>query len=343
MINSNRVLYLVSFFGSLAIHFSLMEWPLDIYFNSHKPQDKPKIYNKVQIKFVDSYNEDKIPQRKSDMISNHNNIASQPEKPSKNLPKQGIPHTPKLNKSREIKTDSSIHQTEGKTRHVNAKKIQDKSPSSDSVEKTVPKKEKQEYIKEDVFNKKETEINKTPVVVAVKTIDSPKKKENISKKAKISQKQTVPQEDIASGGDSSQRADASPDSKIDELIHKASSDTESIAEIIDLIKFDIAKHELGDYYAKMKRKISRNWKTRIFMNYSSQMFSSEAIIIFRVEKDGNISELKCLIYNGNPFFKQDCESAVKESAKFDPIPDKYIHTTGKKNLWVYINFGYNTD
>lgn len=341
-----KLIYLFSFIGSLTIHFSAMEWPVNFYFNRPQSQIKPQPYQKVQIKFVDSYNEDKKPDKPSSMISNHNNIASQPEKPKENLPDKSLPHIKKQSNRKEIKTSESydLSRTQGKTGKIKSDKVQQESPQNKFLKKTVLKKAKQELIKKDDLLKKDTEVNKTPAAVNEKTIDSPQKTAFISKKdSETIRKQTLPEKNPVQGEDSDRQTIEQPDSKIDELIHNASSDAESVSQIIDLIKFDLTKHELGDYYAAMKRKISRNWKTRVILNYSTQMFSSEALIVFRIEKDGSISELKCLDYRGNPFFRQDCESAVKDSANLDPIPETYIKSSGKKNLWVYINFGYNTE
>ena len=83
--------------------------------------------------------------------------------------------------------------------------------------------------------------------------------------------------------------------------------------------------------------------TRIVLNYSSEMFSSKSLIVFQVTEDGNIGFIKIIDSYGNPFFSKDCEAAIIESAKFEPLPDQYVKNSGKKDLWLFMSFGYNTD
>lgn len=304
----------------------------------------PLVRDQVTMQFVDTYKEDEPPPpQPTPLIGAENNRASQPEPPDKPVLSKGQPHKKDISDSKQVKTRSEPKAV-GKVPHVSTVAPTPQTEQFDSTQQTTVQKETKNLIKDDILEKKEVQVKRNELTVAKKTVEQPEEIiEKIAKETPLTEKHTPSPPQQMPGGASNNVEKTPLDGKIDELIHQSKSDTESVAELIDEIRFNIMKHNLGEYYARMKRKISRNWQTRIMLNYGSEMFASRAFIVFKIDEGGEIEFIKILDYQGNPFFSKDCEAAIIESAKFEPLPEEYVQTSGKKDLWLFMTFGYNTE
>ncbi len=338
--NNNIPHYLIAFLVALSLHILTVEG-VD-YISQYKPAPIPvpvRKYKPLKMRFVDTYNKkNESPDKPTDMISDKSNRASQVSRPDKNLPDKQNPYLEKVSDSPRIKTALPPASTQI-TQPVVSQYCAEQSPRMDTPEQNVSEQESQEPVEKKVL---QADKNQSVTRCATIEIPEPNKTSQTAQQKKLADKPkpSVPDQVMPSGTNTNH--DISPlDGKIDELIHSASVDSQSVSKLIDQLKFNIRKNKLGEYYADMKRKISRNWKTRI-LTYSSDMFSSSAVIIFKITEDGNLGFIKCLEYKGNPFFSQDCIASIHDSLQFQPLPEEYIKKTGKKYLWVYITFGYNT-
>lgn len=344
---TKSISYLTAFIASLSFHTMFFGgWE---YFSQYLPgrtlvpvavQKQP-----LKMRFVDAY-QTKVqqpPKHVTRNFSDKNNVASQKEKPAEKLPIGG-PYMKKVSNSAQIKTVLKPNaptpvppvQVQPSASEQFLVLDQQKPVTSEAESKQAPLTEnKPNPVKDE----------EKPVKKDLKTISiaKPQKSEPTSEQARFAKKPappTAPQ--LPAGARLAQKKPDILEGKIDELLHNAQVDTQSVAELMGEIQHNIRKNELGDYYASMKRKISRNWKTKM-LHYGSDMFSSSTVIVFKINHEGKLVYIKSLGYSGNKFFGQDCEAAVRSSAKFDPLPAAYTRKTGKKDLWVYVSFGYNTD
>ena len=335
--------YFFCFAFSFLIHFAILKG-LGHYFNPTLPKILPPLPKpKLNMRFVDTYHdEDEKPEKESDLISDKNNIASQQEKPDQPIEDKSAPHKEKVTKHKQIQT-APPPQSSGQVPQVMQPVPPDQSPQISDVPRTKIKKEEQNFIKEDVLKNNEKEVYKTKTVIekTTKTPEENEKKE-VDPDTDITPQQSVsPQPPAASAGGNS-AADLSLDGKIDDLINNEQTDLKAVAEVMKQLRFNVIKNDLGEYDAKLKKIISQNWRTRITIGYSTEMFSSEAVVVFKILENGEIGVIETVYNDGNPFFAKDCELAIKAPGKYDPIPEFYIKKSGKNYLWVIINFGYNT-
>ena len=337
--------YSFAFGVSLLIHFSTMEGifryapPLSPPAPLFPPQQH------VNMQFMDAYKEkeQQNPPDPTPLIGTDNNRASQPELPEQPIEAKGQPYLKKTSDSKQIKTQSEKAAVE-QAPQVTTTPAQPQTEKLDSTEYTKVQKEIKNIVREDIFEKKEVIVKKNEPEVTQKTTEEPEEhKEMIAKETPLTVTQAPSPEPIFPASAAKSSVQSPLDAKIDELLHRAQVDEKSVAELIGALKFNITKHNLGEYYAQLKRTISRNWQTRIMRNYSSEMFSSKSLIVFKINADGSIGFLKVLDSYGNPFFSKDCEAAILESEKFEPLPKTYIQSSGKKELWLFMSFGYNTD
>jgi len=303
----------------------------------------PNPMPKLTMRFVDTYqDEDKKPDEPTDLISDKNNIASQEEKSDKPIADKSSPYKEKITGHKQIKTTAPL-QKSGQVPQVMQPTPPNQSPQISNVYRTKLKKSEENFIKDDVFEQRDKTVYK-PETLIEKTTKTPEEneKKEVDPKADITPQQSVsPQPPVATAGGNSQ-ADMGLDGKIDELINNEQTDLNALSEVIKELRFNVIKNDLGEYDAKIKKIISRNWRTRITVGYSTEMFASEAVVIFKILENGEIGFIDTVYNDGNKFFAHDCELAVKAAEKYDPIPKFYIQKSGKNYLWLIINFGYNT-
>ncbi len=336
--------YSLAFCASLLIHFSTLEG----IFRYAPPLSPPKPVvlprNQMNMQFMDAYKEKTPPvfPEKTPLIGTDDNLASQPELPDKKVDAKGAPYMKKVSDSKQIKTQSA-HADADRMPQVTAVTPPPQADRLDSTDRPEDREKKKNIVKDDILDKKEQMVKKIESQPEQKTFDqSEDRPEKISLKTTVSTTSVPTPPQVVHGGATQNVVQSPLDGKIDELIHQSQTNAESMAELIDALKFNIAKHNLGEYYARMKRKISRNWQTRVMLNYSSELFTSKSFIVFSITEDGDIGYIKIMDSFGNPFFAKDCEAAILESAKFDPLPQEYMENSGKKDLWLFVTFGYNT-
>lgn len=326
--NRQISLYLFAFTVSLTMHFSLLSGTTK--FLSYPKQTPIPInkHNPIKMRFVDSIqNNQPDPVKPTDLISDKSNTASKQKNQS-------------IEKFKQIKTVQEQIVPGQNIPSYQPEKQTPLSSRSDSTERPKNKKQtKTKQIKE-VFEKKQVVIQKKFVDPAKQTAkteektDSPK-----TDKPKIADK-TASKPDSFFQGQQSSKHQPAETGKIDELIQKAQTDENVLEKLLDELTFNVKKHHLGEYWARVKRKISRNWQTRM-LPYSSELFESKAVIIFKISADGSLAYIKSIGSHGNPFFIKDCESSIRDAAKFEPLPKEYMRKSNKKELWVYMTFWYN--
>ncbi len=330
--NRQISIYLFAFTVSLATHFSLLSGTTQFLSYPKKIPIPINKHNPIKMRFVDSIqNNQTDPVKPTDLISDKSNTASQPK-------------APPIEEFKQIKTVQN-HTVPGQ--NIPSYQPERQTPlssNSDSTERPKNKKQtKNKQIKE-IFEKKEIVIQKKFVAPAKQTAkqtakteektDSPK-----TDKPKIADK-TASKPDSCFQGEQPSKYQPAETGKIDELIQKAQTDEKVLEKLLDELTFNVKKHHLGEYWARVKRKISRNWQTRM-LPYSSELFESKATIIFKISADGSLTYIESIGSYGNPFFIKDCESSITDSAKFEPLPKDYMRASGKKELWVYMTFWYN--
>ncbi|MEW6536506.1 MAG: TonB C-terminal domain-containing protein [Candidatus Auribacterota bacterium] len=339
----NRLPYLIAFIVSMSVHFAVFSgWQTFPLYRPHHPvqvQERPKI----RMRFVESQKQEEIePDQPTENISDASNKAAQPEPSEKLAERSDAPAIDKISDTQQTASappsGAQSPMPPGMTQAQTAQAPALAEPNDNASNEDIPEPEaKEEEQKAPDMPKPEPTLAKAEI-----EIPEPKKEDIATRQEKIMPTPKPEVMDIPSGGPQAASPADPLDAKIDELIHNAESDIDSVAELINQLQFNIRKHSLGPYYAEMKRKIGRNWRFRM-RHYSTEMFSSVAIVVFKVDEHGGLKAVECVYQNGNPFFSQDCIAAIQASAQFEPLPEDYINQSGKKELWVYATFGYNVE
>jgi len=328
--NRQISLYVFAFTASLTMHFALLSGTTNFLFPPKQTLIPMKRHNPIKMRFVDSVQKNQPdPIKPTDLISDSANTASKQENQD-------------IEKFKQIKT---VQEQTVPGQNIPSYKPEKHTPlssSSNSTEKPKNKKQtKNKQIKE-VFEKKQVIIQKKIADPAKQTKKTEEKEDSPkTDKPKIT-KETASKPDSFWEGQQPSKHKPAETGKIDELVHKAQTDETVLEKLLDELTFNLKKHRLGEYWARIKRKISRNWQTRM-LPYSSELFESKAIIIFKISADGSLAYIESIGSYGNPFFIKDCELSIRDSEKFEPLPKEYMQESGKKELWVYMTFWYNFD
>lgn len=343
MVN-NKATYILAFAVSILLHMSVFEgWKAFSIFKPPEPRQLPAIHPELKMRFVDSYkDEPQEPDVPTRNISDASNKAAQPEPPPEPAERTDAPYLPEQGETPLTRTRTApgqpIPMPPGQSvaqQKQSPKLAEPTQTSSDDMPDEKPVEQKKvESVKIPPPPEPEQPVEKVVEIAKPQEEDESAQPDTLAMKPMPD----VPQ--IPSGGVSTPTPADPIKGKIDELLHQEEVDLEAVAELIKELQFNISKNRLGTYYAELKRKVARNWRTRM-LAYGSEMFASRAVVVFKISESGDIEALECVYDDGNPFFRDDCIAAIRESAQFEPLPAEYIQNTGKKELWIYATFGYN--
>lgn len=87
----------------------------------------------------------------------------------------------------------------------------------------------------------------------------------------------------------------------------------------------------GDYMRNMQKKIKLNW------NPPSETHSNKVVLIFKINKDGQVPDYKVLNSSGDNAVDSAAIDALLKSAPFEPLPTSYKG----KDVQVQFAFDYN--
>lgn len=85
------------------------------------------------------------------------------------------------------------------------------------------------------------------------------------------------------------------------------------------------------YLKSLQEKIKSNW------NPPNDAISKKNLFLFKILKDGSLSNLKLLQTSGHQNYDQQALIAINKSAPFDPLPNEF----SKKSIDVQFTFDYN--
>lgn len=96
------------------------------------------------------------------------------------------------------------------------------------------------------------------------------------------------------------------------------------------ISFDAAKFPYAYYTNTIVKKIGRYWQ------WSTEFGQLKTVLYFKIQRDGNISEVEVKTSSGDDSFDRQAERAVRLSSPFPPLPDGYQGG----DLGVYFEFSF---
>jgi hypothetical protein len=106
--------------------------------------------------------------------------------------------------------------------------------------------------------------------------------------------------------------------------------------------FMAAQTEAGKYFKEVRNRIELEWYRYMTFNYrTNNILGSEAVIHFKVSKDGKIVDMEKKYISGDFLFKDYCETSILNSGPFPKIPEKMDVLLKKGNLDISIYFGYD--
>jgi protein TonB len=116
------------------------------------------------------------------------------------------------------------------------------------------------------------------------------------------------------------------------------------AEITGELSYAASRYFFGEYLLKMKQAVEQQWISRLVSNYSG-IVNSQAVLTFKIQPDGQVTDLTVRSSEGDPYFPVVCASSVQAAQPFDKIP--YEQAPGlpaehmNKPLKIQFTFNYN--
>jgi outer membrane biosynthesis protein TonB len=143
----------------------------------------------------------------------------------------------------------------------------------------------------------------------------------------------------------SQETSVSAPPKAPSMVTTASAkNVEADAQITGELSFGATRHFFGEYLLKMKQAVERQWVSRLVSQYTG-VVSSRAVIDFKIQPDGHITDMAVNSNEGDPYFPLVCVSSIDDAQPFEKIPygeipglpDEYMN----KPLSIRFTFQYN--
>jgi len=124
----------------------------------------------------------------------------------------------------------------------------------------------------------------------------------------------------------------------------SSKNADADAQITGELSFAASRHFFGEYLLKMKQQIERQWISRLVSRYTG-VKSSQAVIDFKIQPDGSISDVVINSSEGDPYFPVLCVTSIHDAQPFDKIPyadiDGLPQDFSNKPLNIRFTFRYN--
>jgi outer membrane biosynthesis protein TonB len=268
------------------------------------------------------------PQKNTGLMSDKNTRAQDTFKSEKRLPDS--PHMEgNSNKAKDTRQQMIVRQT--KTPPTEQRMSQ-KSVKEARLDKNRPRQETREKPEKEMTGKAATPEKAQPETrERIEIAHEPEKKELIQ----LAKKAASPDEP----------AIAVPPPMAPRVITAASTrDTEADARITGELSFGATRHFFGEYLLKMKQAVERQWVSRLVSRYTG-IVSSRAVIDFKIQPDGHVTDIVVNSNEGDPYFPLVCVSSISDAQPFDKIP--YDEAPGlpeqytNKPLSIRFTFQYN--
>lgn len=116
------------------------------------------------------------------------------------------------------------------------------------------------------------------------------------------------------------------------------------AEITGEISFGATRHFFGEYLLKMKQAVETEWISNLVSQYSG-VARSLAVVDFKIQPDGRVTDITVSSSEGDPYFPLICESSIRAAQPLDEIPYSEIPGLPEefvdKPLNIRFTFRYN--
>ncbi len=116
------------------------------------------------------------------------------------------------------------------------------------------------------------------------------------------------------------------------------------AEIMGELSFGATRHFFGEYLVKMKQAVERQWVSLLVTKYTG-IVSSEAVIDFKIQPDGRVTDMMVRSVEGDNYFSVVCVSSIRDAQPFERIPYEEIPGLPEnymdKPLNIRFTFRYN--
>ena len=97
---------------------------------------------------------------------------------------------------------------------------------------------------------------------------------------------------------------------------------------------------MGKYMRSLKEKIWLQWFPYISYQYPKDFKSADALLEFKISKEGDVLDVKILDNKGSPLFAVFCAEAVRRVVNFGALPEEYLGVSGKNELEVKFAFHF---
>jgi outer membrane biosynthesis protein TonB len=116
------------------------------------------------------------------------------------------------------------------------------------------------------------------------------------------------------------------------------------AEITGELSYAASRHFFGEYLLKMKEAVERQWISQLVTKYTG-IVGSRAVIDFKIQPDGRVSDMAVNSSDGDPYFPLVCVTSINEAQPFGNIPYQQAYGLPdhlmNKPLNIRFTFQYN--
>ncbi len=105
------------------------------------------------------------------------------------------------------------------------------------------------------------------------------------------------------------------------------------------VGFEAMKHELAAYMLEVQRRVERNWRLVLGLEYTGTL-PTKAELECAIAPDGSLVHVKILKAGGSPTFASLCQKSLERAAPFAPFPFEVPAIYRNKNLQIHWTFHF---
>ena len=112
------------------------------------------------------------------------------------------------------------------------------------------------------------------------------------------------------------------------------------AQVYGMTSFDATGSGMGKYMKNLKERIWLSWFPYLAFHYPKDFRTADAVIAFKLDRDGQVRNVQVLHSEGTPVFAAFCMEAVQRASPFGPPPAEVLDLIGRDELDVQFVFHF---
>jgi hypothetical protein len=112
------------------------------------------------------------------------------------------------------------------------------------------------------------------------------------------------------------------------------------ARFTGMSSFEATGSGMGEYMKDLKERIWLAWYPYLVFKYPSDFKTADAVLSLTIDKNGNLTIVKLVGFEGSSLFATFCVESVQRAAPFKKLPEEILALLGKDEIELLFAFHY---